>query len=1144
MSQTPRHLLLGHVDQLLTEHAAGQCNDQELLDRFSADRSEQPFAALVRRHGPLVLGVCRRVLHHEQDVEDAFQATFFTLARRAGAIRKRQSISSWLYQVAYRVALKVRSATKPSTPPSAEPAAPNTDPLEAMSGRELLMALDEELQRLPEKYRLPLVLCFLEGKTQDEAAREVGWPRGTLKDRLEHGKELLRTRLARRGLTVSAALLPLALTQNLRAATISAVLIGPTVQAARQFASHGLAAGGNAKAVALAEGLLHSMHTSKWKIAAMLFLAVGVLAAGVVVIHRSITDDSQLPPAAIAAAAAPNEDAPPPPAKPLARRDVYGDPLPEHAIARFGTVRFQTFSDWSPVVYAPDGKSIATNGLNHTICLHDAETGKEIGRLVGRESFVSDLAFSRDGRSLVSSSNDGSFAVWEVASGKRLQHVTGKSGGISRMALAPDDKTVASVHKDAVRLWDLATGKEQRLIPLDKKDEEARIAFSPDGKSLAIGQRSVQLWDPATGQLIRRLDVTAAIGKDWISIASLAFSTDGKTIAAAIAREPNHSIVHWDVTTGKMIRELKGLLPVPHNSWREVPIAFSPDGKLLVVGNSNVEESQIVVWDAVTGKELRRLTFQRTFIVHHLAFSPDSKTLALNAGSRLSFWDLETGKERPLPGGDQRYLTAVAVAPDGRRAAVTSTDNTVRVWETQTGKELLKLPAKKWARALAFSPDGAILASVGGDDMLRWWDPISGKALGQLSVAANPAVDLVFSPDGKILAAAGDKGVSLWNLASGKELARFGESYGPACAVAFSPDGVTLASGSRRWDSKNNEARITQVAAALWRVPDGKEICRLDTDDWGIGKLAFTRDGKTLAVLSSVNVRKNVRFWEVATRKVRREIFDTQVAWGSYDTMALSPNGKIVAFGKWWRSPNALEFEVGLLEVRSGKEVAAFGGHCNSISSVAFSRDGTRLVSASGDETALVWDVSRHAAKQPVVRLAPEQLESLWSDLADAEAPKAFDALLALEAAPAQVVAWLGKQLQAAPPVPKLEERLPRLLGDLESDKFAVRKNAEEELARLGELARMALEKALADGPTLDKRQRLEPLLEKLNGPVTDPELRRALRAVEVLEHIGTPEARQLLESLAKGAPHARLTKEAKSSLDRLAKRPASPPTP
>jgi RNA polymerase sigma factor (sigma-70 family) len=1143
MSQTPRHLLLGHVDQLLTEHAAAQCNDQELLDRFSADRSEQPFAALVRRHGPLVLGVCRRVLHHEQDVEDAFQATFFTLARRAGAIRKRQSISSWLYQVAYRIALKVRTASKPTTPQATEPASAHADPLEAISGRELLMALDEELQRLPEKYRLPLVLCFLEGKTQDEAAREVGWPRGTLKDRLEHGKELLRSRLARRGLTVSAALLPLALTQNLRAAAVSAALVGPTVQAARQFAAQGLTAAGSAKAVALANGLLRGMHMSKWKIAAMLFFAVGMLAAGVGVIHRSPTDDSQPPGAGIAAAAAPHEDAPSPPANPLARTDVYGDPLPKHAIARFGTVRFQTFSDWSPVVYAPDGKSIATNGLNNTICLHDAETGKEIRRLVGHENLVSDLAFSRDGRSLVSSSSDGSIAVWEVASGKRLQHLTGKSGGISRIALAPDDKTVASVHKDAVRIWDLGAGKEQRLIPLDKKDEEGRIAFSPDGKSLAIAQRSVQLWDPATGQLIRRLDVTAAIGKDWIGIASLAFSTDGKTIAAGITREPNHSIVHWDVATGKMIRELKGLLPVPHNSWREVPIAFSPDGKLLVAGNSNIEESQIVIWDAATGKELRRLTSPRNFSVHHLAFSPDSKTLAVNAGSRLSFWDLETGKERPLPGGDQRYLTAVAVAPDGRRAAVTSTDSTVRVWETKTGKELLKLPAKS-VRAVAFSPDGAILASVGGDDMLRWWDPISGKALGQLSVAANPAVALDFSPDGKILAAAGDKGVSLWNLATGKELVRLGERYGPACAVAFSPDGTTLASGSRRWDSKNNDARITEVSVVLWQVPQGKEICRLDTDDWGIGKLAFTPDGRTLAVLSSVNRRKNVRFWEIATRRVRREIFDTQVAWGPYDTMALSPNGKIVAFGKWLRSPNALESEVGLLEVRSGKEVAAFGGHCNSISSLAFSRDGTRLVSTSGDETALVWDVSRHAAKQPVMHLAPEQLETLWHDLADADAPKAFDALLALEAAPAQAVAWLGKQLQPAPPVTDLEQRLPRLLGDLESDKFAVRKNAEEELARLGELARTALEKALADGPTLDKRQRLEPLLEKLNGPVTTPELRRALRAVEALEHVGTPEACQLLETLAKGTPQARLTKEAKACLDRLAKKPALSSTP
>src|SRR5262249_41065467 len=153
----------------------------------------------------------------------------------------------------------------------------------------------------------------------------------------------------------------------------------------------------------------------------------------------------------------------------------------------------------------------------------------------------------------ISASSDGSIGVWDVATGKRLSHLAGKSGGISKIALSPDDKTLASVHEEAVRIWDLTTGKERQRVAQDQDAGECRIAFSPDGKTLATGRSDLQLRDAATGQLIRRLDLTAAIGKDSYDIASIAFSMDGKTLAAGIAREPDHSVVQWDVATGKMI---------------------------------------------------------------------------------------------------------------------------------------------------------------------------------------------------------------------------------------------------------------------------------------------------------------------------------------------------------------------------------------------------------------------------------------------------------------------------------------------------------------------------------------------------------------------------------------------------------------
>src|SRR5579871_5375562 len=181
--------------------------DSQLLDQFLTQQSEAAFATLVKRHGPMVLSVCRRVLQHTEDAEDTFQATFLVLARRAGSIRKQESVSSWLHGVAYRVSRmyktkKARCLSSQRTMPVPLAA----DPGEDINWRELRSLLDVELQKLPEKYRSPLVLCYLEGWTRDEAARQLGVSKAVFRRRLENGRELLGRQLARRGLTLSAAL--------------------------------------------------------------------------------------------------------------------------------------------------------------------------------------------------------------------------------------------------------------------------------------------------------------------------------------------------------------------------------------------------------------------------------------------------------------------------------------------------------------------------------------------------------------------------------------------------------------------------------------------------------------------------------------------------------------------------------------------------------------------------------------------------------------------------------------------------------------------------------------------------------------------------------------------------------------------------
>jgi RNA polymerase sigma factor (sigma-70 family) len=256
---------------------AGELTDGDLLGRFSRDRDEAAFAALVQRHGPLVLGVCRRVLHDPNDADDAFQATFFVLARKAGSVSQPDRLANWLYGVALRVAQKARSAAarrqarheKVSDIPGAESS-------RDVDWNDLRQVLDDEVQHLPEKFRLPILLCYLQGKTREEAARQLGWSPGAVKGMLERGRELLRSRLTRRGVTLSATGLAGLLSENALSAAVPAVLTDSTVKGALLFALGNIAG----HAAALAEGVLQAMWGSKMKLAVVMLLALAVVGTG------------------------------------------------------------------------------------------------------------------------------------------------------------------------------------------------------------------------------------------------------------------------------------------------------------------------------------------------------------------------------------------------------------------------------------------------------------------------------------------------------------------------------------------------------------------------------------------------------------------------------------------------------------------------------------------------------------------------------------------------------------------------------------------------------------------------------------------------------------------------------------------------
>jgi RNA polymerase sigma factor (sigma-70 family) len=308
--------------------------DEQLLKRFVAKGDEAAFEAILLRHGPMVLGVCRRVLGELAAAEDAFQATFLVLVRKARSLRRGALLATWLYGVAYRTALRARvEAAKRKARERRAAAREPADPLGDISVRELLAALDEELQRLSFRHRAPLIACYLEGKTRDAAARELGWSVATLGRRLEHGRQLLGGRLARRGLSLPSALLATLLPECRAPAAVPGELTTATVQAARQVAVG--AAPASAQAAALSEGVLRAMTMTRLKMA-IVFLLTGLLASGaglLVYQAAAAVRSDNLPRAQALKADAPPEGGPRRPVAVPARQEIPAAAIKHWAVA-------------------------------------------------------------------------------------------------------------------------------------------------------------------------------------------------------------------------------------------------------------------------------------------------------------------------------------------------------------------------------------------------------------------------------------------------------------------------------------------------------------------------------------------------------------------------------------------------------------------------------------------------------------------------------------------------------------------------------------------------------------------------------------------------------------------------------------------
>ena len=420
-------------------------------------------------------------------------------------------------------------------------------------------------------------------------------------------------------------------------------------------------------------------------------------------------------------------------------------------------------------------------------------------------------------------------------------------------------------------------------------------------------------------------------------------------------------------------------------------------------------------------------------------------------------------------------------SPNGKLVATSSRDKSIRIGDFSTGKELSRLPVNRGlAPALVFSLDSKSLNAGGWEKGISVWDAASGKALpGMEFLADRDSPQFAFSPDEKLLATLswGGPAVRLWDVPAKKMLREFGKGAGQLRCFSFSPDGRFLCTAGVDSKIRISETSSGRVVRVLDRLP---APAFADSRSW-FASVAYSPDGRTLAAGSEDGM---VRLWDVAT----------------------------------------------------GQERSKFDGHRGEVKRLAFSPDGAMLASGSGDRTVMVWDVmgQRIARVKDQAKSDPTSLHAIWEALCSPEGPKAYGAIKEMVAGGPMAVAFLNQRLGSAAGAD--DKEVAALITQLDNDNFAQREKAVRELKELGNKAEYALEAVLAGQPSLEVRRRVEGLLELLEL-TRAPERLRALRAVEVLEHIGTPEARTVLERVAKGGPRIRLTLEALASLARLKRR-------
>ncbi|MGI6458328.1 MAG: WD40 repeat domain-containing protein [bacterium] len=581
---------------------------------------------------------------------------------------------------------------------------------------------------------------------------------------------------------------------------------------------------------------------------------------------------------------------------------------------------FQGFEGWAQSVdFSPDGGMVLTSGDDLTAKLWNPQTGALIRTFSGHQKWVGTARFSPDGKTILTGSWDGTAKLWDVNSGTVIHDLPGFLLVVNAVDFSPDGKTALTGGDMSLKLWDLETGQE--IITYANFDIWLVSAdFSPDGRTIAAASEDgvITLLDA------RNLEEKSYLLGHTTDVNSAVLSPDGKKVLIG----SSDSIPKiWDTSTGEAQLLLTGI----YNSINTV--AFSPDGKTIAAGS---DEFLAILWNAETGEELHVLSGHTNSILS-VKFSPDGKTLLTGSGDATArLWDVETGEEIRTFSGHTNQISSVAFSPDGSRI-LTGGLNSAKLWDAETGQELYTFTGQAMnISSVSFSSDGryALMTNNGViwdvDNTAIILDLESGEIVHTFSGEMYIVMTAVFTPDETMILTAGDN-AQLWDIETETIIRTFsGHTVGVASA-AISPDGSRILTGS--WDN----------TARLWDAATGQVLFTITGHKHDVNAVAFSPDG-TMFLTGGWD--GTVRLWNTATGEEIR-VFAHEST-GMESGILLKRNSMA--------SPTVRSTEYALPGTKHPATVRPLAGHEDWIRSVAFSKDGTKILSGSDDNTAKLWD--------------------------------------------------------------------------------------------------------------------------------------------------------------------------------------------